>query len=535
MKTKRYIAVISCTLNRIQRRMTFAKACIMAAAMLMLASCITDDSTIGQDKAFITISGINAAYDVVTFNQEPLVIQPEVSSSYAADDLEYNWSFYNTTESLKRHTEEFKATPICDTKDLNKDMGLSDGNYTFIFTVRAKSTGYSVSQTTQVYASSLLSRGFCILKEDADGNTDVDIYNTVQQRLIPDMFATYQGAAIPGAPRAMDVIFSQAYMDTETDTPTSANLLCLTTHADEVRWVSLQGLTTVMDQYNCHYDVVEGEVPYRTVQGSWSAYFLTSNGVYSSYTGKQRVAGIFGTLSGNGGSTHIVCSPSSNYQMVYWNEQTRSLCYLDFNGNERPLTSEMADYPVKDTNYDCLFGGLCMAGGEKIFFVLQDRDNADRRLLYFIKCKTASAELERVEVIDPSTHFAQAQLYAVSSSGSMGATVAYCVHNNKVYTYALEGSGLEEELTFEGLPAEEPITYISNRYYYGLGFMFNYLAIGTQTADQYTLRLYNILGDAPDGEPAMTLNGHGRLKSYTYIDPEMTDEMACLSVPILDN
>lgn len=535
METKRYIAVISCTLTRIQRRMTFAKACIMAAAMLMLASCITDDSTIGQDKAFITISGINAAYDVVTFNQEPLVIQPEVSSSYAADDLEYSWSFYNTTESLKRHTEEFKATPICDTKDLNKDMGLSDGNYTFIFTVRAKSTGYSVSQTTQVYASSLLSRGFCILKEDADGNTDVDIYNTVQQRLIPDMFATYQGAAIPGAPRAMDVIFSQAYMDTETDTPTSANLLCLTTHADEVRWVSLQGLTTVMDQYNCHYDVVEGEVPYRTVQGSWSAYFLTSNGVYSSYTGKQRVAGIFGTLSGNGGSTHIVCSPSSNYQMVYWNEQTRSLCYLDFNGNERPLTSEMADYPVKDTNYDCLFGGLCMAGGEKIFFVLQDRDNADRRLLYFIKCKTASAELERVEVIDPSTHFAQAQLYAVSSSGSMGATVAYCVHNNKVYTYALEGSGLEEELTFEGLPAEEPITYISNRYYYGLGFMFNYLAIGTQTADQYTLRLYNILGDAPDGEPAMTLNGHGRLKSYTYIDPEMTDEMACLSVPILDN
>lgn len=497
---------------------------------LLLASCISDDSTVGVDTINIRISGIDNSYSITTFNNELLEITPVVTSSYAADDLEYTWSYYDTNEALQVHQEEYKATTISREKDLKEAIGFPDGMYTFLFTVTSKSTGYSQTVSTQVYAASVLSQGYCILKENAEGNTDIDMYNTKMDRLITDMFQTYQGSALSGAPRAMDVLFGQAYMDTKTNTPTGGNLICVTTEADVAQWVDLQGFKTVMDQTNCHYTTVEGQSPYRTVQGNGSVFYLTSNGIYSSYTSSHKVSGIFGTLSGNGGSTHVVAVPSKQHTMLYWNETTRSIALCDINGQDRTVESEVSGYEVVNTNLDCLTCGVNRADGELVYFLLRDRDTGSC-YLYYINAGYTRATLASVEQVSSTSQLAQGTSYTVNNNG---AKVIYSLRENKVYAYTLQGTGTEREISITGIPADEEMTYISNRYFNG-GNSFNYFVIGTQKGDTYKVYLYNMLGEDLVGEPAKVISGTGRFKSFNYIDPLVTDQMAPNAVPLLDN
>lgn len=497
---------------------------------LLLASCIKDDSTIGTGDTQITISGIQETYNITTFNNELLEITPTVTSTFGDDDLTYTWSYYDTNEALRLQQKDFKAKVLHHEKNLREDVGFSDGMYTFIFTVSSKSTGFSKTVTTQVYTSSILSKGFCILKENADGNTDIDMYNTNTERLIPDMFATYQGAALSGRPRAMDVLFGQAYMDAATDKPTGANLICVTTHNNHVRWVNLQGFTTVMDENNNHYVPVPGEVPYRTVQGDGSVFFLTSTGIYSAYTSSQKVSGIFGTMSGNGGSTHVVAVPSRRHTMLYWNEATRSIALCNINGQEGRVESAIAGHPVVNTNMDCLTCGVNRADGELVYFLLKDR-TTDSTYLYYINATYTRATLASVEHVLPTSNLSRATAFAVNNNN---AKVLYGLLDNNIYAYQLQNRGIERLVQPSGIPADERITYISNRYFLG-DISFNYFIIATQKGNTYKVYFYEMLGEDIIGAPHKVITGTGIFKSLNYIDPLITDQMAPSAVPLLDN
>lgn len=497
---------------------------------LTLASCIKDDSTIGFGDTNINISGIQGSYDITTFNNELLEITPIITSSFSEDDLEYSWSYYDTNEALQIHQKEFKAKLLHNQKDLKENIGFRDGAYTFVFKVTSKSTGFSKSVMTQVHAASILSKGFCILKENSDGNTDMDMYNTNTNTLISNMFATYQGNALSGAPRALDVLFGQAYMDTVTDKPTGSNLICVTTHDNVVKWVNLQGFTTVMDESNNHYIPVPGEVPYRTVQGDGSVFFLTNTGIYSAYTSSSKVSGVFGTMSGNGGSTHVVAVPSKRHTMLYWNETTRSIALCNINGQEGKVESQLEGHPVTNTNMECLTCGVNKADGELVYFLLKDR-TTDSTYLYYINATYTRASLASVEKVSSTANLTRGTSYTVNNNN---AKVLYSLVNNKIYAYELKGRSQEREIAVSGIPADEQITYISNRYYIGDN-SFNYFVIATQKGDTYKVYFYNMLGEDIVGEAQKIFTGTGKFKSLNYIDPLITDQMAPSSIPILDN
>lgn len=503
---------------------------LLLSLPFLMASCIKDDSTMGTDRASISISGVESSYNITTFNNELLEITPTVTSSFGDDDLAYSWSYFDTNEALLTHPNGYEATFLSADKNLKEDIGFRDGTYTFLFTVTSKSTGYSQTVSTQVYASSVLSQGFCILKENADGNTDMDMYNTKMNTLIENMFATYQGSALNGKPRAMDVLFGQAYMDRSTDKPTGGNLICVTTYGNEVKWVDLQGFKTVMDASTCHYTQVTGEVPYRTVQGDQSVYYLTSSGIYSSYTASHNVSGIFGTMSGNGGSTHVVAVPSKRHTMLYWNETTRSICLCDINGQDRKVESELEGYPVTNTNMDCLASGVNKADGELVYFLLKDRTNGNT-YLYYIDAGYTRATLSAVEKVKADSHLANGTSFTVNNNS---AKVIYSLKDNKVYAYELKNNGTEREISLAGIPADEQLTYISNRYFLGTT-PFNYFVAATQKGNTYKVYLYNMLGENTVGAPQQVITGTGIFKSFNYIDPLVDDQQAALRVPLLDN
>ena len=189
---------------------------LFVGCLLGTASCIDDESTYGDNSVLLELSGLEDSYEVVSFSSDLLQINPVVKSSFAESDLEYAWSYYsNASVSNSASTDTIKADTISREKNLSYNPAVTDGSYTLVFTAKSKSTGYRQSISTTFNASSALSRGFYVMKETADGNTDLDLYNTRLQELIPDVLTKYQGAAMRGKPRCLDVIHQQAYINEE--------------------------------------------------------------------------------------------------------------------------------------------------------------------------------------------------------------------------------------------------------------------------------------------------------------------------------
>ncbi|MBQ3827550.1 MAG: hypothetical protein II812_05305 [Prevotella sp.] len=487
---------------------------------LLLGACISDDSTYGTDTVNLEISGIEDNYNVISYSGDHLIINPQITTTFDEIDLEYNWAYYDNSRSQAiKYGEEILATNIQKEKNLDYLASFPDGTYTLIFRVTSKSTGVSATKTCTISSASALSKGFFILKEDADGNTDLDLFNQETGMLSTDIIRSYQGEAIPGKPRHLDVNYDMSYLDPETEVANFGNLLSVTTENNEVRWIRALDCRTVMDASNCHYDPVEGEKPYRTIHGYQYTYYLTSNGVYTVFHGQQGGIGTLGTLMGNGASTHAVAPLYTYWGPIYWNEQTRSIEHVNYAGAFIRATSAYPGFSATDTNYDCLACGYCGAVNLS-FFLLQDRDNPSQKYVYLVQAVVMQLNPTVVAVIplNPASHFANAEEYSVNAQS---AAVMYCVDENKVYSFGITGATPEKELVFEGLPSNETITYIANRYYTGYRNAndYDYLIVGTQSGNNYNVYMYNMVGGEPVGSPVHVINGTGKLHSIDYITP----------------
>ncbi|MBO1362610.1 hypothetical protein JHU38_02255 [Prevotella sp. A2931] len=510
------------------------KTILFIFILMSLAACVKDDSTYGNDQIYIRITGLSDSYHVTSFTNAPFSVAPTVESSFAENDLEYKWFYFKpqkTSQIVDGKYMEIHAKKIADTRQLDYHVALSDGTYVFVLVVTSKSTGYSRNVKTSVHVASLLAKGFVILKETADGNTDYDVYNNDKGELINDVLTKVQGKPLLGKPRALDVNYGKEYLDQETGRKESANLICVTTEADKVAWIRAMDGEIVMDNSNCFYETVTGVIPYRSFSGMFNSFYVTGNGIYGAgHGGFAGGSGIFGPLSGNGGSTHVITIPSLFSGMLFWNEQQHAIQFTDYNNGNHAIESTAEGYTVINPDYDCLSCGVSCAGGETIYFLLQRRDNPSQKRLYYIACPNRTPTLTQVRTLDPDTHFSKATCRAVNANI---AVIAYGVDANKVYSFDLAGTSPEKELLFSGLPSDEQITYLSNRYLKG-DDGFDYLIVGTQKDNTYKLRMYKIVGGEPDGAPAIVIEGKGKLKGVDYLSPTVGADDAYQMAPTLD-
>lgn len=497
-----------------------------ACLACFVTSCIEDESTYGVDTLRITINGIEDSYDKVSFADEVLTISPVVTSSFDTSDLTYKWTFYDPNKVVG--TSVYRAEMITETKDLSLPVNMADGSYVFAFTVSSKSTGYSQTVETNVHIASALSKGFVFFKENGEGNSDYDMLNIDNQKMLTDVLISNTGAAIPGKPRCLDVIYCLPYMDTQNDTKASANSICITTENNEVRWLRAMDCLTLKDASDCRYEQAVGEIPYRSFHGYFDIYYLTNNGVCKVYDGSASSSvGYFGANMGGCSSTHATHTLANRYNILYWNGRTHSIQCIGPNNVERNFTNT-AKAQLTNLNYDCLKIGICKADGTIGFYLLQN-NNDGSRVMYMVNQVAAAPELARVVTIDANSHMAKANLFAVNGQQS---TIAYCVDNNKVYTYDLKQNNPEKLLTFNGLPDNETITYISNRFYNdpSAAETFDYLIVGTQVGTTYKVYFYNMIGGEPSGNPVHVVTGSGVLKSVNYIGVSGTQRYATNSL-----
>ncbi|MBO5602435.1 MAG: hypothetical protein J5957_07535 [Prevotella sp.] len=502
-----------------------AQILLIMFAPLLVVSCIEDDSVYGEDTMSIEISDVETMYNVMSFSGETLNINPTVTSSFPESDMEYEWSYFDYSKSTGTvNSDTLQATVICNDKNLSYESRLPDGDYGFFFKARSKSTGYTKAVLTRVYAASALSKGFYVLKETEEGNSDVDLYNADEKLLLENVFSTYMGKTIKGKPLHMDIVGNQSYLDSLEAVPAASNLMCITTQEGDVKWVRIRDCKIVKSFEDCHYEPIEGEIPYRTVRINQLAYYVTSNGVYTANINSG--TGTFGEAVYNSyGSTHLTSTRFN--QLIYWNPQTRSLGMIDGNGYSCSFLNRLTDYQqmikYRPTyqQMDCLFMGDNMVNwNDQIIIVMQGLADPSQRVIYFVTTNMSQASLMAVRELDPSTNIAQAEKYAINYQQ---ATLLYGLHGNKIYSLDLNNnSSVEEELHFEGLPANEQITYIANKYIKAGVNQFDYFVVGTQSGSTYKLYFYGMVGGKPDGNPVFTISGSGKMVNVEYTDPQLT-------------
>lgn len=514
----------------------------MGAAALLLATlftgCTSDDSDYGTPgKTYINLSGIDESYSVETHGTDKLVITPQISSSFADDDLEYTWAYYLTSKgqyseydaSTNTYTYP-KADTLSHSRALDEALTLPDGQYTLVYTVTSKSTGYSQSFKTSLNTASALANGFYILKENTEGNTDIDLYNPTKKTLISNVITANQGKAMSGKPRSMDVVYDMGYVDANNNKG-ATNSLLLTTESNNMQFMSLQDGQAFLTPANIHYSETPGEKVYRAAGSFYYNFLVTSNGVYTGNSGSGGGTGVFGANSGDGGSVHVAPGGGNSfYALAYWSDAAHAIEAVDYNGSTMPVNSSVDGYTATVDNAICIDCGHCEAGMGDSYFILQDKTDASKKWLYTVNIGFTRATITDVRAINADTHFAKASVRAINS---LTATIGYAVDGNKLYSYNLAQETAEKELTLQDLPSDETITFVSNRYYAGSP-SFDYLVIGTQKGNTYHLYFYNMIGGEPVNAPVFTISGEGKLKSLGYVNSSSKTGTDATLMPVLD-
>lgn len=477
---------------------------ILACSLLGLTGCYNDDSTLATEESLlndIVIADL-PAMTAIAFNTV-LEIQPKISG-YPEEELSYAWYIYGDGLDIENG---FRTVQISTEKDLSYEVNLRKGAYTLVLEVTHSTTGYAMQKEMSLTVSTNFSQGFYILKEDAAGNTELDIYNSDNDLLLTDILKGSLGEAFKGAPRNLNIIYDKAYVDPEDASSGYTTMAVVSTEDNEVACFRTEDMLKVFDRSNLLYGGMSGdEEPYCMASASYSNFYFSSKGVrvdYGSMFGSEFATGIMSYPVGSGSSKFIQACDGNG--LLYWDQQNHRLMFVDGFGSAVDEVSYDGNEIIWDNVEALATGWNHLVGVNTLWYLFED--NNGERYLVFIDTYQKVTEVRR---LNNSLHLAQANLFAGDALTSYS---LYAVHNNKLYRYSLDPTGTETELTVTGLPSGD-IVFISDIFF---SSYFNYFAIGVQNGNKYTLCLYEIRGGQPYGSPLYTTTGEGKLKDVRYV------------------
>lgn len=490
---------------------------LMSLVALLFTSCFDDDGNYTYKNVDeITIEGLDESYVKNSYAGEVLEIDPVIKTAYT--DLEYEWWMWDPSKETgytgwEENVTPYEAELISTDKKLSYKVECPIGQYTLMLKVTSKTNGYFNVATTRFDAQTVFTRGFYILKETSDGNTELDLYNRDNQLMSNLLEGTGLGA-MKGKPLALGALQGHA-MRNEAGEYLKIHTICVTTQDKEIAFFNTENLEKVHDAS----DVVtgglkEGETPYVAFSYGYSNYFLSSRGCNVAYiSSMMNTSGSIGIPGKTGGaSTFVMCD--DNMYAIYWNETEQKIMDCDHMG-----FGQFGDY---DENGFSTQGMKCLMCGathsdQKGYFILEDE--AGKKYLYIVEFGSMNAKTIDRKEIDPSSKLASATAFATNVKTT---NVLYFVTDNKLYSYNLANfTERETPLTLQGIGADETITYLSyqwQEYYNDLDYNFKHLVVGTQKGETYRLYMYDITAGEPR-ELRTTIEGTGKLKMCLYMSP----------------
>lgn len=494
---------------------------IMLTALLSLTSCFSDDSkTLGELVSDIEVTGIENSY-VKTAFVENLDIVPVITTAY--NDLSYEWLLLTPGNTID---DEASVEVIGTEKDLHYEVGLAPGTYQVRLNVKSLGTNYTRCYYTTLTVQTQFSSGFYILKETAEGKTDVDLF-TMDNIFIPDMLVKTQGQAMEGKPSALNIVYDQYYIDEKSNTIDKQNTVVLVSDAKQIQVHRTSDFAKIFDRSNLLFDEMEAdEVPYGIFnQGMWGTVYASNKGFR--YTNNPNGSFYTNPTSGKFGFPMIPLDASTfmAYQvtvsgMYYWDQSTHSLMmgdtYLDpypvtyKDGSGTELTQNLSTYkPLScGTNF--------VSRNETDNFILENTANG-KRYVYLMSSARYNSYLTKYLEVPAYSKMAKANCFATNG---ISARYIYFATDNKLYGYAFNTDEYTEaEMSLQGIGSGEQIVYLENLFYNGSTNKFDYLVVGTQKGNDYKLYMYEMPAGTgtPTGAPVKTCSGTGKLKSVRSV------------------
>lgn len=491
---------------------------LLSFIAMSFASCFNDDGNYTyHDVNEIMISGIAESYEKISYSNEVLEIDPTIESKYT--DLKYEWYMWNPSEESANEDEDgnmYEAELIGTDKKLSYPVECPIGRYTIELKVYSESTGYFSTATTRFDANSEFTRGFYILKETADGNTDFDLYVNEDTPVKNNILELTGQEPLKGKPLFISCVASHGYLDDVGDYQ-GAHTICVTTKDADLGFYDTKSMNKVHDKGDViNGGLAAGEMSYMAFSFGPSNFFLSGTGTWMSYVyAMMPTSGTFqmhGT--GTNGSSTFACSDGAS-NVFFWDAQNHCV-----NVSENIQFGQA--FGTYDNNGHSTEGLDCIACGStpssrKAYFVLQDA--AGKRYLHEVSMTAEDGTFKatkHLELDSGSDKLASATEFAVND---LTASYMYFVYDNKLYIYNL--TTYEEEdapLTLEGLQTDETITYLSfqwQNFKNDKDYNFTHLVVGTQKGDTYRLYMYNLEIGRPT-KLVRTIEGSGQMKMCVY-------------------
>lgn len=490
-------------------------ACMVVS---MMTSCYSDDSTAWtQEVAGITIEGMESAYTSTAYVGEHLVVNPTITTGFSDADMEYRWLLINEkTGTTDENGNTIEPDTIGKEKSLDYEVNLAPGQYQLRLYARNLKNDYLATAYASLSVQTDFSQGFYILKETAEGNTELDMVNS-KNVLSENLLQKVKGITMQGKPLNLSPAYDVAYVDEETDEMKENHALVISSHSRDFCILRVTDLATIKDKSNLYFDEAPaGEVPFSYIPGIFGITLVTSGGFYETGGGGT---GQFGLPVVEGKiSPYHYYDYSSYGGGAHWDEGTHSLMSRNYNNRVSGVTdwSGNGELTQNLTNFDCIFCGYSDVASVEGQFILRDNTNGDR-YLYQLSGGFSGQYLKSRTKLAAGSHMANADYYACNS---ISASYIYCVDGGKLYACVVNSDNLDEvEIKPEGIPASEQINFVANQFcrYMG-GDSFNYLIVGTQSGNNYKLYFYEMNGGAPAGQPINTVQGTGKVKKLRYIN-----------------
>ena len=501
----------------------------MAALTLSLTGCFDDDSTLGVENIKeTTIEGIEDSYVRTAYVGERLTITPTVTSSFDDSQMTYTWLLLDkNTGTEDNDGNVVEPTVIGNEKTLDYEVALAPGTYEVRFVATSSDNGYSVYYLTTLTVRTLYSQGFYILKQTADGNTDLDLL-TLSQEQSDNLIANVDGQPLSGKPISLYPNYFMNYINPDNDKIESTNAITVTTDRKCIDVRRVSDFKNIFTRDNICYDAMdEDEQFYATCLSTLFGYTLmyTSKGIYQTASSKQsnKSTGQFGMPKSKcGGSNYFFIDLPNSGNGALWDANSHSLKSYNYNINVSPLlygdlTGETETQQL--TDYDCIHCGFNRLADKSTGLFILSEGNNGKRHLYISEGSSKGVKLSKHIVFPDDSHAARATAY---STNGISASYLYCIDSNKLYAYIFNSDeNSEAELKLEGIPSDETLTYVTNQFWnpsFSPGSKFDYLVVATQKGDFYKLYFYNTNGGAPEGSPIMVKEGVGKVKCVRFLN-----------------
>ena len=390
---------------------------------------------------------------------------------------------------------------------------LTPGTYTVVCEATHKETGYFGLIEFTMNVTTAFSEGFYVLKETADGSTELDIYNYTQRSLMENLLTTVNEAPMQGAPLNLTPVYGKTYIDPATAKSTYVTGLFVASGENEFAVYNTNDLSKMFDRSDLLFGEMEtDEIPYGMVTLNYDNFYFSSQGVRTEWTGGAGMntefsTGKLGMPSGAGASTWIQACDGNG--LSYWSENEHRLMYASSaDCREIPYREGYTGIQVNWSQAEVVASGWNHVGGINTIWFLFDVSGEGRYLVLL-----DGPVINDVQQIDPSLHLATADVVA---GNALTGQFIYSIENNRLYRYSIPEK-LESESPLEGLPAGE-VTYLVDLFY-SSGNLFDYIIVGVQNGPQYSVLMYEIEGSRPKATPAHTFSGTGTLKKVCYLCP----------------